>query len=612
LLTVLLSMVGANVFAHDIEVENDDSVTIYYNFINDGTELEVTYRGEDYYDSDRYTGNVAIPESATYNGTTYSVTSIGDHAFFYCWDLTSVTIGNNVTSIRDSAFSNCKGLISVTIGNNVNTIRVHAFSWCSSLTSITVADGNSVYDSRNNCNAIIETASNQLIAGCQNTTIPNDVTCIGSSAFRGCITSLSIPNNVKHIEGYAFSDCTGLTEVTIPNSVTYIGGSAFSGCSGLTSIIVEDGNTVYDSRNNCNAIIETATNTLLTGCKNTTIPNDITSIESQAFMYCELTSIIIPNNVTSIGINAFSGCKKMTSITIGNNVTSIGSSAFRDCTSLASITIPNSVTSIDYGAFDGCYNLKSVMSLIEEPFTIDKDVFLVLMGGGGGMRAHATLYVPQGTKEKYLATEGWADNFVNIVEMDHDDITLGAVGKGTYCSNYDLDFTDVDGLKAYIASGYDYATGTVLLTNVKEVPAGTGVMLMGTEGTYQVPYCSEKSQYYYLNMLKGTLNEQPLPQTEDGYTNYIFANGADGWMFYLSSGNGNIPAHKAYLQIPTVAAEARPMLNFVIDDETTGTDDALMNNVESTDGKVYNLNGQRVEQPKQGIYIQNGKKVIIR
>lgn len=189
------------------------------------------------------------------------------------------------------------------------------------------------------------------------------VTAIGSSAFYGCtgLTSMTIPNSVITIGNYAFQNCSGLTSLTIPNSVTSIGSSAFLGCSGLTSIIVDVGNTVYDSRGNCNAIITTSSNTLILGCQNTVIPNSVTSIGNYAFAQCDgLTSVIIPNSVTSIGTSAFYYCTGLTNVTIGNSVTTINGYAFQGCSSLTSISIPNSVTTIRNFAFAACNNLTNV------------------------------------------------------------------------------------------------------------------------------------------------------------------------------------------------------------------------------------------------------------
>ena len=408
---------------------------IYYYLTAETKQAEVTKNPS------KYSGSVLIPEKVTYESVEYSVTSIGNEAFhnsyggltsvtipnsvttigyrafynctgltsiaipnsvtsivkeafYHCSGLTSVTIPNSVTSIGDFAFDSCSGLTSITIGNSVKSIGDFAFDSCSGLTSITVEEGNSIYDSRDNCNAIIETGTNQLVFGCQNTIIPNSVTSIGDCAFVGCsgLTSITIPNSVTSIGVQAFYHCFGLTSITIPNSVTSIEVGAFQACFGLTSIMVEESNSKYDSRDNCNAIIETDTNQLLFGCQNT----------------------IIPNSVTSIEISAFQECSGLTSVTIGNSVTSIGRSAFAGCSGLTSITIPNSVTSIGFSVFHGV-DLQIVVSQIENPFTIDGKSTENIPTFSDNTFDNATLYVPVGTKEKYQATEGWKD-FANIVE----------------------------------------------------------------------------------------------------------------------------------------------------------------------------------------------------
>ncbi len=255
------------------------------------------------------------------------MTSIGYAAFYNCSGLTSVTIPNSVTSIGGNAFSGCTGLTSVTIPNSVTSIGGYAFSGCSGLTSVTLN-------------------SNKIVSK-KYTYSSNFTTFFGSQ-----VKEYVLGDDVKGIGSYAFYGCSGLTSVTIGNSVTTIESYAFEGCSGLTSLKVEEGNPRYDSRNNCNAIIESSTNTLIAGCKNTTIPNSVTSIGSSAFYGCSgLTSITIPNSVTSIGNGAFRNCSGLTLVTIPNSVTSIGNYAFYNCTGLASVIIGNSVTSIGNDAY---------------------------------------------------------------------------------------------------------------------------------------------------------------------------------------------------------------------------------------------------------------------
>ena len=192
--------------AHDIEVKNADNVTIYYNYFNNGTELQVTFRGSSFGSySGEYQGNVVIPEEVTYMNRTRKVTSIGEYAFFYCDGLTSITIGNSVMRIEEHAFEGCSSLTSVTIPNSVTSIGGSAFSGCSSLTSIT---------------------------------IPNSVTSIGDQAFYDCsgLTSVTIGNSVTSIGDQAFWGCSSLTSITIPNSVTSFGDRAFDGVNWRTVV----------------------------------------------------------------------------------------------------------------------------------------------------------------------------------------------------------------------------------------------------------------------------------------------------------------------------------------------------------------------------------------
>ena len=387
LFTALLLLCCLTAKAHDFGVGG-----IYYNIINATNKtVAVTYRGSDpdsY--SNEYTGDVVIPESVTYNGNTYSVTSIGYGAFWYCTGLKSIEIPNSVTSIGYDAFEYCSSLTSVVIPNSVTSIGDYAFRGCSGLTSVE---------------------------------IPNSITSIGIRAFSGCSGLKTIINfsNLTFSKGtssngyiayYAdkvinapdgfidadfvwFENETGMTlagylgnvtELALPaeyngKSVTSIGYGAFSDCTGLKSI---------------------------------KIPNSVTSIGEFAFRDCTgLSSIEIPNSVTYIGYYAFYGCTSLTSITIPNSVTSIGDYAFEGCTSLASVTIGAGVESIDREAFAKCSDLTDVYCLATSVPSTNATAF------NESYPEYMTLHVPAEAIDSYKTTAPWS-SFGTIVTLDGD------------------------------------------------------------------------------------------------------------------------------------------------------------------------------------------------
>ncbi len=439
-LAVLLSL---PVLAIEVEIDG-----INYDLVAKAKQATVIKKS-----SGEYYGEVVIPESVVYEGTAYSVTSIGDYVFYACYGLTSVTIPNSVTSIGEEAFYGCFALLSVTIGNGVTSIGSEAFEGCSALTSVTI--GNSV-----------TSIGNSAFNGCKgltSVTIPNSVTSIGDRAFWGCsgLTSVTIGNSVTSIGDYAFWSCSGLTSVTIPNSVTSIGEEAFDGCSGLTSVHISDiiawcniefGDS--DSNPLCYAH-----HLYLNGeeVKDLVIPNSVTSIGDYAFYWCSgLTSVTIPNSVTSIGDDAFGGCSGLTSVTIPNSVTNIGDYAFGGCSGLTSVTIPNSVTSIGEATFYGCSGLTSVtipnsvesigdwafsscsgLTSVSIPNSVESigsyafaycsellDVYCYAENVpstysnafDGSYPEYATLHVPDASIDSYKATEPWS-RFGKIVGL---------------------------------------------------------------------------------------------------------------------------------------------------------------------------------------------------
>ncbi len=398
-------------FAYDAEING-----IYYDFDYENMTAKVTYKSDGiYYVGYKETKEIIIPEKVTYNSTEYSVTSIGEKAFYECKSLTSITIPNSVTSIGEDAFIRCTSLTFITIPNSVTSIGEDAFYQCSSLTSITIPssvtligisafeetpwlenqpDGcvyinNSLYvykgEMPENTHIDVKNGTTQICGlafyGCSSLasiTIPNSVTSIEEMTFAECssLTSIIIPNSVTSIESYAFAFSSSLFSITIPSSITAISGDAFEGTAWFNNqpdgCVYINNNILYaykgEMPENTHIDVNEGTTTIcevaFNSCSSLTsisIPNSVTSIGESAFSNCtSLTSITIPNSVTSIEECTFFRCSSLSSITIPNSIISIGEYAFSYCESLTSLTIPNSVTYIGDMAFNGCTSLASV------------------------------------------------------------------------------------------------------------------------------------------------------------------------------------------------------------------------------------------------------------
>ena len=343
----------------------------------------VTSIGDEAFRFCRNLTSITIPDS---------VTGIGRSAFFYCENLFNLTIGDDVTYIGSSAFSGCRSLTDITIPDGVDEIGWYAFDGCVSLKNVNVKSGNNRYTSVNGI--LFNKDKSKLVLYPAGKTdkiynIPESVTEIGRCAFDHCIslTNVTIPNNMDTIGNYAFNDCANLTDIIIPDSVTLIGSFAFEGCMSLAEIKVATKNASYVSVNGvlCNknkttlmcypagkkdknySILDSVTEIdghAFKGCTSlcaVTIPDGVMCINDGTFMNCtSLTSITIPNSVTSIYEDAFKGCASLISITIPDSVTSIGSNAFINCKSLTNIKISDSLTVIGELTFRNCANLTSI------------------------------------------------------------------------------------------------------------------------------------------------------------------------------------------------------------------------------------------------------------
>jgi len=539
--------------------------------------------------------------------------------------LTSVTFPSSLISIGEAAFYGCERLTSVTIPANVTSISDNSFRLCKSLASIQVEDGNTKYDSRNDCNAIIEKENNTLISGCKNTVIPDNVTSIGVWAFEGIsgLTSVTIPNSVTSIGAWSFAG-SGLTSLAIPASVTTIDNDAFTNCSNLASIQVADGNTTFDSRDNSKAIIETATNTLIRASNTTVIPSSVSSIGYRAFGGSGITSITIPSTITSIEYMAFAQCKDLESISvesgntkydsrnncnaiietetntliagckntiIPNTVTTIGQYAF-GALGLTSITIPGSVTSIDHVAFWGNIELADVYCNAESVPNTETDAFSSVQ------IEQVTLHVPVGCVEAYQAASPWKDFgaiYSSVTSLfDGTNLWTSYVAQENY--------TIPAGLEAYVIS--NLSETSAVASQIDYIPQGVPLLLKRNDATTNsFDFATGSGTAPTTNLLKVYDTDKTVSNRE-GYILYKDE--------FVLVDEGTLPAGRVFL--PLNGGNSANTRGIVIEGEGTTGIQNLVSDSEVSHGVWYDLQGRKIDgKPiKKGVYILNGRKVVVK
>ncbi len=594
-----------------------------------------------------------------------SITTIGNSAFRDCVGMTTVTLGDGVTDIGSFAFSSCTSLISLNIPNSVTSIGISAFESCTSLVSVSISEGikvlaRSIFKGCKTLNTIA---------------IPEGVEIIDYEAFTGCssLKKVTLPNTVNNIGEYAFYQCEKLSSANIPEGVTAIGMFAYAGCSELASISIPKSLTMVDlyAFANCRGLNKIVITDLEAWCKITFDEDRLDFTNPLYYAHHlilngeEIKDLVIPESIKLINSGSFLGCSGIVSVTFPQDLTMIKGKAFSGCSNLEHVIIPSKVEFVYQEAFGDCSKLASVKCLAENPPYLYDNSF---------SNYEIPLFVPAGSIDNYASSNGWK-KFSTILSLDaakhtltykvdgevyktyelyegetitpeseptkegydfsgwstipatmpaedvtvtgsftlltdEDEITIKDIGKTTWCSKYDLDFTNVVDVKAYIAIGYDDIDKTIWLARVMKVPAGTGLLLKGDAGSYKIPHANVRSTY--VNYLKGNLGETiSIGETDGDMTNY-YLSGKDG-TFKSVNDNANIGRNKAYLQLPTSVFAGTRSIGISYDDEdgTTGIK-SLAPALSEGEGEWYTLQGQPVVKPGKGLYIKNGKKVVIK
>lgn len=650
-------------------------------------------------DGSSYTGNnLVVPSSITYNGETYTVTSLGNYCFFNCTSLTNITIPYSVASVGETCFGGCTSLTSIyvddanttyasadgvlfnkllteliahpegktgayTIPSSVTSLAEYCFSNCTGLTGITIP-------------ASVTSLGEGCFYGCTSLTdidVPSSVTALGEYCFFNCtsLTNIEIPSSVSYLPSSCFQDCTSLANITIPSSVMSLGTYCFSGCTSLTSIALPSSLTALGAScfASCTGLKSIDLPSFLTslgascfssctGLTGITIPTHATSLGERCFYDCiSLTSIDLPSSVTSLGNYCFYNCTGLTSIGLPSNIDSLGNYCFRNCSSLTDIELPSSVTSLGNGCFSWCTGLKSIglpSSLTSLPSscfsgcTSLSDIVIpssVASLGDGcfyfcssltsitipssvtslGTECFRTCGLADVTFEStpIIGTAAFSgcDNISNVnipigsynsfIGNDIDNslketvLTMDGQGFSTICSITDLDFegTGVTAYTAKIANSKEYVT----LSGTTQAAAGEGLVVSAPAGIYVIPATSGLTRSES-NDLIGIISTGEQPEISPADNCYALRSYNDGSVdFAKITSTVTFPYGEAYIQLSDVQSALNLAIKF-----NTAMGIKNVSAEEETESAYYTLSGVRVQKPAKGLYVRDGKVVLVK
>ena len=548
----------------------------------------------------------------------------------------------DINSICGHFFEGCDKLTSVILPSNTTGIGKYAFAACTNLNIINITDG-------------VRFIGDYAFQGCvkkQEIELPTGLTSIGSNAFDGCtaLSSIVIPDNVKTMGSYIFQNCTGLKSAKLTDNLETVPWGLFYKCKNLKSVNIPL---------NCVEIQTYA----FEGCGLDLIYfyDKVKQIGGNAFDGCPLKYVYIttenppscdtkPFFQSGEGITLFVpyGCTERYSLSPEwkdfefilemdpvqkyTLIYQVDGEVYQTIELAEGATIvPVPAPTKEGYTFSGWRDIPETMPAndvtVTGTFTINKYKMSYQVDG----EAYKTYEVEYGssitpepapTKDGYVFS-GWTKipatmpaEDVTITGTftlltDEDVIQITSAGQSTWCSKYDLDFTGVEGLKAYTATGYDRISGTIWLTRVYQVPANEGIFLMGNADEYHVPHKSTGT--YYANLMVGTLQPITINETDGEYTNYYLSNGDSGVGFYKVNGSVDLKANRAYLPLLKGSVQAGTrFIGIEFEDDGTTSIKGLTPVLSEGEGEWYTLQGQRVAKPGKGLYIHNGKKVVIK